>query len=65
MPSSGAGGAPPTLTVGGFADRLGLPLVHVGKVRELYAYEDDGADEGWECALHLEVEDRGLGGCTP
>ena len=53
MPSSG-GGAPPTLTVGGFADRLGLPLVHVGKVRELYAYEDrDGVD-----ALLMVATDR-------
>ncbi len=34
-------------SLGGYADVLGLPLVHVGKVRELYAYDlPEGQGEG-------------------
>ena len=42
-------------TLGGYADVLDLPLVHTGKVRELYAYERPG---GQGDALLMVATDR-------
>jgi len=46
-------------SLGGFAESLDLPLVHVGKVRELYAYDrPDGPTDGDRDALLMVATDR-------
>ncbi len=47
MPAAGLAATPPTPTLGSYAGTLELPVVHTGKVRELYAYDlPEGQGEG-------------------
>src|SRR3712207_2014508 len=44
-------------SLGSFAGVLDLPLVHAGKVRELYAYEQpDGRDSGGSAPLMVATD---------